>query len=201
MLTWVWAPVTGSRKLNVWLTVLCWIHAGTNWGRLRYPLHSSEWMVEFATNFLLSTLVRVTLSLQGTISIWPLAAWKLVSTMPNTHAGLSATLPAFCYNKTEKRTRTNLSLCLYLKIASVFWNNHENFLCFPTDLGKNKYSILYKKRIWIKQLNLILNFYPGIRGKCITSAKGLKIFSRLNYLMVMKECLDLSEIRKSLLKL
>ena len=134
MLTWAWAPVTVSTNLNVWLTVLCWILAGTNWGRLRYPLYSSEWMIEFTTNFLLSTPVRVTLSLRGTISIKPHAGWKLVSVIPNTHAGLSATLPVFSYNKTEK---TNLSLYLYLKIASVIWNNHGNFLRFPFDLRKN----------------------------------------------------------------
>ena len=141
MLTWVWAPVTGLRKLNVRFTVLCWIHAGTNWGRLRYTLHLSEWMIEFATNFLLSMPVRVTLSLRGTFSIWPLAGRKLVSAIPNTHTGLWATLPAFCYNITEKRT--NLSLYLDLQIASVFWNNHENFLCFPTDLAKKHVNVAY----------------------------------------------------------
>ena len=34
-----------------------------------------------------------------------------------------------------------------------------------------EHGILYKKRIWVKQLNLILNFYFGIRGRCITAAK------------------------------
>ena len=133
MLTWIWAPVTGSRKLNEWFTVLCWIHpVRTNWGRLRYPLHSSEWMIEFATNFLLSTPVRITLSLRGSTS------WKLkncIKTFPNTHTALWTSLLAFIYNKTEKRT--NLSLCRYLKIAGVLWNNHDNFLCFPFDPGKN----------------------------------------------------------------
>ena len=45
MLTSVWTPVTVSTKLNVWFSVLCWMHAGKNWIRLRYPLHSSEWMI------------------------------------------------------------------------------------------------------------------------------------------------------------
>ena len=68
---------------------------------------------------------------------------------------------------------------------------------------------------WKKHINIACYsmFYPGIRGKCITAAKGLKVFLnpslpvakcfffRLNYLIVVRECLDLSEIRKSLLKL
>ena len=39
-----------------------------------------------------------------------------------------------------------------------------------------KSSILYEKRIWIKQLNLILNVYPRICGKFVTAAQGLKVF-------------------------
>ena len=46
----------------------------------------------------------------------------------------------------------------------------------PTLEKAYKYSILYKNRIWIKQLSFIWDFYPRICGTGIMPVKCFKVF-------------------------